>query len=184
MTGRTAATRYARALFDVALKERADLATIERELSEASTFIAGNDALNRALSNPAIPVAKKKAVMEQLLERSPVTPVLSRLLLLMAERDRLMLLPELAQAYRVRLMEHQQVVRAEVTTAIPLPPDRVSALQQGLASATGRQVQLDTRVDPSIIGGAVARIGSTVYDGSVTTQLQRLKQQLVETEVS
>ena len=66
-------------------------------------------------------------------------------------------------------MDHRQVVRAEVTTAVALPADRVAALQHGLAQATGRDVQLETRVDPSIIGGAVARLGSTVYDGSVTT---------------
>jgi F-type H+-transporting ATPase subunit delta len=60
-----------------------------------------------------------------------------------------------------------------------LPPDRIAALQQGLARATGRQVQLETKVDGSIIGGAVARIGSTVYDGSVTTQLQKVRERLV-----
>jgi F-type H+-transporting ATPase subunit delta len=183
MTSRTAATRYARALFDVALKERLDLQAIDAELSAVATFVSGNEGLNRALSHPAIPAPRKKAVMEQLLQRSPVSPVLSRLLLLLAERDRLMLLPEVAQAYRARLMDHQQIVRAEVTTAVQLPTERVSALQQGLAQATGRQVQLETRVDTAIIGGAVARIGSTVYDGSITTQLQRLRQQLVETEV-
>ena len=93
-----------------------------------------------------------------------------------------MLLPELAEAYRSRLMDHQQIVRATVTTAVALPPDRVSALEQGLATATGRQVQLRVDVDPAILGGAVARIGSTVYDGSITTQLDRLKQRLVESE--
>jgi len=58
----------------------------------------------------------------------------------------------------------------------------VAGLRQGLATATGRQVQLQIDVDPSILGGAVARIGSTVYDGSITTQLEKLKQRLVETE--
>ena len=75
-------------------------------------------------------------------------------------------------------MEHAKIVRAEVIMAIGLPADRVAALQQGLAQATGRQVQLDTRVDPSIIGGAITRIGSTVYDGSVTRQLQKMKEAL------
>jgi F-type H+-transporting ATPase subunit delta len=65
---------------------------------------------------------------------------------------------------------------------VELPADRVAALKTGLARATGRQVHLETRVDPSIVGGAVTRIGSTVYDGSVTTQLQKLKQQLIRAE--
>jgi F-type H+-transporting ATPase subunit delta len=182
MTARAAATRYARALFDVALKEGSDLAAIERELSDAAALVGSNEGLQRALSNPAIPAPRKRAVMEQLLAKSPVRPVLAKLLLLLADRDRLILLGEVAAAFRQRMMEHQNVVRAEVTTAVPLGPERVAAMQQGLAQATGRQVLLEARVDPAIIGGAVARIGSTVYDGSVTTQLERLRQQLIEAE--
>ena len=181
MTGRAAAARYARALFDVALKERADLQGIGTELSAFAGLLTDNAALARVLANPAIPTGRKRAVVEQLLARSPLSPLVSRLLLLLAERDRLMLVSDMADAYRSRLMDHAQVVRAEVTTAMPLPPDRLAALQQGLARATGRQVEIDARVDPGIIGGAVARIGSTVYDGSVTTQLEKLKQQLSKT---
>jgi F-type H+-transporting ATPase subunit delta len=182
MTSRAAAARYARALFDVAKSERIDLDMVGRELGDVVALIAGNEALQRALANPAIPVARKRAVIDQLLQRSPLNPVVSRLLLLLAERDRLILLPDLVRAYQTRVMEHQQVVRAEVTTATPLPPDRVAALQQGLAGATGRDVRLNVHVDPEIIGGAVARIGSTVYDGSVVTQLEKMRQQLVEAE--
>jgi len=104
----------------------------------------------------------------------------AKLLQLLADRDRLVILPELAVAYRTRLMEHAKVVRAEVTTAMALPADRVAALQQGLAAATGREVQLESRVDPSIIGGAITRVGSTVYDGSVTRQLERMKEALTQ----
>ena len=182
MTSRVAATRYAKALFDVALAERQDLEVIAQELSEVVALMSGNDELARALTHPAIPPARKRAVVEALLSSSPVNVLLSRTLLMLAERDRLGLLPALADAFRSRLMDHQQVVRAEVTTAMELPADRVSALQQGLAAATGRTVQLQVRVDPSIVGGAVTKIGSTVYDGSVTTQLAKLKQQLVDAE--
>jgi F-type H+-transporting ATPase subunit delta len=183
MTHRAAANRYARALFDVAIAERTDLEAIGREVSDFSAFVSGNEALQRVLSNPAIPAARKRGVVEQLLARSPLSPVVSRLLLLLADRDRLVLLPDLAEAYRSRLMDHQRVVRAEVTTALPLPDDRVAALQRGLAQATGRHVELDVRVDPALVGGAVARIGSTVYDGSVTTQLDKMKQRLVNAEM-
>jgi F-type H+-transporting ATPase subunit delta len=174
--------RYARALFDVALKERSDLEALERELAGVVALIGGNPALERVITNPAIPGSKKRAVVEQLVALSPVMPVLSRLLLLLADRDRLPILPDLLDGYRNRLMDHQQVVRAELTTAIELPGDRVAALQQSISAATGRRVHLKTRVDPAIIGGAVTRIGSTVYDGSVTTQLQRLKERLSATE--
>ena len=182
MTARATAARYARALFDVALAERQDLVAIDRELSDFVRLMAENEALERALVHPAIPAARKRAVMEELLSRGALTPMLGRTLLLLADRDRLALLPELARAFRLRMMDHQNVVRAEVTTAITLPPEQVASLRQGLASATGREVQLETRVDPSILGGAVTRIGSTVYDGSITTQLAKLREQLAQAE--
>ena len=184
MTSRAAAARYARALFDVALAERQDLEQIDRELAGIVTLVQSNDGLQRALFHPAIPASRKRAVVEQLLALSPVNPLLSRVLLLLADRDRHARLPDLAEAYRSRLMDHQQIVRAKVTTAVALPADRVVALEQGLAAATGRRVDLKVDVDPSILGGAVARIGSTVYDGSITTQLEKLKQRLVESEIA
>lgn len=184
MTRGAAATRYARALFDVAQKE-ADVQQVGRELSEFAQLVAGNEALVRVLSNPAIPSARKRGVVEQLLARAgTVSAVVSKLLLLLADRDRLPLLPDMVRAYENRLMEHAGIVRAELTTAIALPADRVAKMQAALASTTGRQVQLETRVDPSIIGGAVARIGSTVYDGSVTRQLEKLRESLVGGAVS
>ena len=179
MTSRAAAARYARALFDVAVAERADLDRVDQDLSGFAALVAGNPTLHRALTNPAVPAPRKRGVVEQLLEQSEgiLAPV-GKLLVLLAERDRLVLLPELAQAYRNRLMDHKQVVRAEVVTAIDVPEERLQALQQGLARATGRQVQMESRIDPAILGGAVARIGSTVYDGSITRQLEKMKQAL------
>jgi F-type H+-transporting ATPase subunit delta len=180
MTSRGAATRYARALFDVGLKEQGDIQKIGRDLSGFAAMVSGHEGLSRVLVNPAIPAARKRAVVEQLLAHDgTMSPILSKLLLLLAERDRLSLVSDIAAAYEQRLMDHAQVVRAELTTAVPLSTDRVTTLQHGLATLTGRQVQLETKVNPAIIGGAVARIGSTVYDGSVTTQLQKVKERLV-----
>jgi len=178
MTSRAAASRYARALFDVALKE-SDVQQAGRDLAAFAQLVAAHDSLPKILSNPAIPAPKKKAIVEQLIARAgSLSPVVAKLLLLLAERDRLVLLPELSAAYQHRLMDHAKVVRAEIITAVGLPGDRVAELQQGLANVTGRQVQLESRVDPSIIGGAIARVGSTVYDGSVTRQLEKMKETL------
>lgn len=180
MTSRAAATRYARALFDVARKE-GDVQQAGRDLAGFAGLVAGHDSLAKILTTPAIPAQKKKAVVDQLLARAgSMSPMVAKLLLLLAERDRLILLPEIETAYQYRLMDHAKVVRAEIVTAVGLPDDRVAALQQGLANATGRQVQLESRVDPSIIGGAIARVGSTVYDGSVTRQLEMMKETLAK----
>jgi F-type H+-transporting ATPase subunit delta len=180
MTSRAAAARYARALFDVVLRERGDLEWTRRDISSFAALVAQNAGLSHVLSNPAIPALRKRAIVEALLASAGgVSRPVGKLLLLLADRDRLMLLGEVAEAYQQRLMDHQKIVRAEVVTAVPMSSDRLRALEQSLARATGRQVQLSARVDPSIVGGAITRVGSTVYDGSVATQLLRLKEQLV-----
>ena len=181
MTSRAAGTRYARALFDVTVKE-GDIEKAGADLSGLARLVSAHEPLARVLANPAIPAARKRGVMEQLVQRAGVaSPTVVKLVMLLADRDRLVLLPDIAAAYENRLMTHANVVRAEVVTAVALPADRVDALQQGIARAMGREprhVQLDNRVDPSIIGGAVTRIGSTVYDGSVTRQLEKIKETL------
>ena len=178
MTNRGAATRYARALFDTVLAEGLDLQQTQKDLGEFARLVAGNDALQRVLTNPAIPVARKRAVIEQLIARASLQPVVAKLLLMLAERDRLVILPDVADVFDARLMEHQNVVRASIVTAVALPSDRVTALAAGLTRATGRNVLVETQVDPAIIGGAVARIGGTVYDGSITRQLERIRETL------
>jgi len=178
MTNRGAATRYARALFDTVLAEGLDLQQTQKDIGEFARLVAGNDALQRVLTNPAIPVARKRAVIEQLIARASLQPVVAKLLLMLAERDRLVILSDVADVFDARLLEHQNVVRASIVTAVALPSDRVSALAAGLTRATGRNVLVETQVDPAIIGGAVARIGGTVYDGSITRQLERLRETL------
>ena len=181
MTSAAAAGRYARALFDVVQKEGGNLEEVQTGLQQFVNVYTQHPALQGALSNPAIPASKKKAVAKALIERGGgMPPVLEKMILLLAERDRLALLPEIARGYGDRLMDHLQIIRGEVTTAVELAPDKLRALEQGLTQATGRTVTLEAKVDPSIIGGIVTRLGSTVYDGSVTTQLQKLKQSLIE----
>jgi F-type H+-transporting ATPase subunit delta len=180
MTNKTAATRYARALVEVAVKEKANLEQIEQELTEFSGLLDAQTLLKKVLLNPAVPVPRKRAVIVDLMEHAKFSPIVSKLLVLLAERDRLILIPDLVASYRDRLADYRQIVRAEVTTATPITPERVQQIQKSLAGVTDRSVTLKTRVDPSIIGGIVAKVGSVVYDGSVTRQLQKLKERLVE----
>jgi F-type H+-transporting ATPase subunit delta len=178
MTNRTAATRYARALLDVAVKEHADLDQVERELASIVELFTQHKMLSQVLLNPVVPVPRKRAAMDAITARGRLLPMVSKLLGLLAERDRLVLLPDLLAAYRDRLLDYRNVVRAEVTTTAPLRDDQVKAIETNLARASGRMVSLSTKVDPSIIGGVVTRIGSTIYDGSVIRQLQRMKEKL------
>ncbi|HKH71413.1 MAG TPA: ATP synthase F1 subunit delta [Vicinamibacterales bacterium] len=174
---RSSAARYARALLDVAIKE-SDPERAEQELAAFVDLVRTNPDLQRTLANPVVSAADKRAIVQQILERlSPTTPV-GKLVLLLASRSRLALLPDLLDVYRERLMEHRSVLRAEVTTAVPLSQERAAQLQQRLANATGRTVTMTTNVDASIIGGVVTRIGSTVYDGSVATRLAKVRDRL------
>ena len=179
MSNQASANRYAKALLDVAIKE-ADPVKVEQDLGAFAELFATYEDLRRSLTNPVVPVHAKRAVIEQLTARLQPSAPVAKLLLLLADRDRLELLPDMVSAYRERLMDHQNVVRAEVVSTIPLAEDRANQLKQKLAAVTGRTVQLATRVDPSIVGGLVARVGTVVYDGSIATQLSKMKERLSE----
>jgi F-type H+-transporting ATPase subunit delta len=180
MSQRASATRYAKALLDVAVAE-SDAARVEQELAGIVSAIAGHAELRHALTSPRIPAAARQGLVGALAARLGVAAPLAKLLGLLAGRGRLGLLPELLAVYRERLLDHQLIVQASVTSAAPLAPDALQRLAERLGALTGRQVRLRAAVEPSLLGGVVARVGSTVYDGSVRTQLEKMKQQLVET---
>jgi F-type H+-transporting ATPase subunit delta len=178
VTNRTAATRYARALLEVAQNERVDLDLVERQLAGFARLVSENEGLRKALLSPTVPAARKRAAVADLIAHAGIQPIVGRTLLLLAERDRLAILADVADVFRDRVLDTRNIVRAQVTTAAPLPPGRLEDIQRSLAAATGRTVDLTSRVDPSIVGGLVARIGSTVFDASITNHLQRIRQRL------
>jgi F-type H+-transporting ATPase subunit delta len=178
MTSRTAAARYARALIDVATKEAADLDRLARELDEFKAFLEQQPALERVMLNPAVPAPRKRAAMEQLVGRSGYTTIVAKLLVLLADRDRLVLLKDIAAIFHDLLAERHNVVRAEIMSAEPLSPQRATAIEQRLAAITGKKVSMTTTVNKDLIGGVVARVGGTVYDASIATQLKKIKDRL------
>jgi F-type H+-transporting ATPase subunit delta len=180
MTSRGAAIRYARALFDVAVKEKGDLELIEEQLAAFSDLFKQHPTFARVMLNPAVPVPRKRAAVAELTARLGLTPILAKLLTLLAERDRLALLPDLLASYRERVLDYRHVVRAEVTTIEPLAAQQTDAIGRRLKEVTGRTVTVVPRVDPAILGGVVTRIGSMVYDGSIARQLEKIRSRLVE----
>ena len=180
MSLRTSANRYAKALFDVALAEKADLAKVDQDLQDATVMLQGSPDLALNLSRGSITDAQRQQLMERVSQAMGLSAPVAKMLVLLGKARRLELVPELAAAYRERLLAHQNIVRAEVTSAAPLSVEKTSALADSLSQVTGKKVELQVGVDPELLGGVVARIGSTVYDGSVKTQLQRLRQELVE----
>jgi F-type H+-transporting ATPase subunit delta len=172
------ARRYARALLTVASEtDRADA------VSEQLTTFAGTLAQNRELAdvlfNPAYTREQRTRVMEALLQAfSPVEPALANTLRLLVDRNRLGYLPDIARLFRDMADAQAGRVRGQVTSAVPLSPDTLQQLTSTLQQLTQRNVVLDTRVDPSILGGLSAQVGSTLYDGTLRTQLEQLRRDL------
>lgn len=180
MSLRTSANRYAKALFDVALQEQADLAQVDRDLQAVVAMMEASPDLAQASNRGTVTEEKRKSLIDAVSKAMTLTVPVAKLLVLLAQSRKLNLLPDLEKAYRERLLAHQNIVRAEVKSAAPLSAEKTKALEESLAKVTGKKVELSVSVDPELLGGVVATIGSTVYDGSVRTQLQRMRQELVE----
>jgi F-type H+-transporting ATPase subunit delta len=179
MSLRTSANRYAKALFDVALEEKADLAQVDRDLEAVVSMMQASPEL-AAASNRGLSDATRKSLIEAVSKAMALTTPVTKVLVLLAQDRKLSYLPDLAAAFRERLLAHQNIVRAEVTSAAPLSPEKTKALEDSLSKVTGKKVELSVSIDPELLGGVIAKIGSTVYDGSVKTQLQRMRQDLVK----
>src|SRR5262249_13749432 len=122
---------------------------------------------------------EKRAVLEKLLPRVAPTPEVQRFVLLLLDRRRIVLLPAIARAYRDMTDAHLGRVRAQVTSAEPLAAPMLDRVRRSLEQRTGKQVIVETAVDPGLLGGIVARVGDLVLDGSVRTQLEDLRAKLL-----
>ena len=179
MTSSAAAMRYARALLEVSQKD-ADPERVERELARVVDLVGAHPDLGTSFANPAIPPARKRALMTDLIPlMGDMSAVTRRLLVLLADRDRLTILDDILAAYRRELMELRGVARIQITTASQLSPERVEAITRALGESTGQQVEVETGVDTELMGGMVTQIGSTVYDGSIAGHLNRLRRRFL-----
>lgn len=176
MTSRAVARRYAAAMFDV-VRQDGDIDRAAHELNAIKYAIASHDQLRKVIEAPTVPMATKRAILDAV--ASGASPQVSRLLGLLADRDRLAMVSDVADAFGERVMKAKRIVPAEVVTAVPLGEASRAALTAALGRAAGADVTMTERVDPSIVGGVIAKVGSVVFDGSVTTQIARMKQKLV-----
>jgi F-type H+-transporting ATPase subunit delta len=178
MSARSVARRYAAALFDVTRKagseERAG-----QDLAELARTVAGHAELQGVLASPTVPASVKKTIVLALLDAlGAASDEVRRTVAMLADRDRLAILSDLAAVFGDQLLDAKKIVQADVVTAVPLSAAGRAALTEALGRATGKSVTMTERVDPALVAGVVARVGSVVYDGSVTRQLERLREQL------
>lgn len=177
MSLQTVARRYAQALADVVI-ERREEREVQHEIQGWASMIDGNPQLKEVFANPTVAYDHKRSVLEELISRTRIKETTASFLRVLLRNQRLAQLPEIAVRFGQILDERGGVVAAEITTARPISEDLKKTLHDTLASATGRTVRLTFATDENIIGGFVARIGSTIFDGSVDNHLERLAEGL------
>lgn len=176
------ARRYASALFQTAVAAGASEA-VERDMAAFMNLWAGEGGLRFALVSPLIPADRKKAVLAGVLGND-ANSVTSSFLNLLVDKRREEVLPAAYEEFSRQADEARNLVRAKVTVAAPLVPAQETALRAALEQRTGKHVEMETSVEPGILGGVVVRMGDTILDGSVRGSLERLRERLLSSEGS
>lgn len=171
------ARRYARALFNAALRIQA-VGVVDEALQQLLNTLREQEPLRQLLFNPLIPRERKGQLVQETIGRR-THPLLAGLLGVLVTKRRERLLSEVAREFTELRDEHLGILRVRVTTAYPLDSQQEQTLRYSLERRTDKTVIMDVQIDPSLIGGIVVRIGDTVIDGSVRGQLARLRQYLL-----
>ena len=168
------AKRYAMAFFDLAL-EHDQLDQLAGELNDLGGLMRESDDLARLVRSPIVSRADQGAAMTAIVNRAGMSKLVANLVGLMAQNRRLFVLDGTIAAFQTLLAEHRGEVSAEVTSARELKPAHLSAVKDALKEIVGRDVALETTVDPSLIGGLIVKVGSRMIDNSLRTKLQNLE---------
>jgi F-type H+-transporting ATPase subunit delta len=172
-----AARRWAKALFELA-RETGRIAEMVGELASMGELIEGNAELHDVLFRPLHPVAQRKAVLNGVTERIGASPVVRSFFSLLIDQRRLVHFPAIREEFERLASEDAGLRRAEVVSAGALRDDQLERLRRALSTRTGGEVEVSVRVDPSLLGGVIAKVGDLVFDGSLRTQLRQLRANL------
>lgn len=176
---RIVAKRYAKALVELSHEKNAVDKT-KADLAAFTDAVDGNTTLQKLFASPAITPEAKKSVIGELAGKLGLLQTTTRFLSYLAEAGRLRHVREVRRAFDEILADRQNRAMARITTAAPLAESELAELRKKLEAVTGKQVEMDARVDAAIIGGARAQIGSVVYDGTIRNQLDKMREQLVK----
>jgi F-type H+-transporting ATPase subunit delta len=176
------ASRYARAFADVVMASGSQLqpADAAAQLRAIEAVMDESGDLRHALSSPAVRATQKRAIVGRFAQDLRLSPLTRNFLFVLIDHRRIALLSEMREAFEAEIDQRLGFVRAQVLSAQPLDPQQTAALEAGLTQLTGKQVRAHFEVDASLIGGVLARIGSTVYDGSVRGQLEKMRRQIAQ----
>ena len=177
MQGGTAAYRYAKAVFGLAQDEHRHR-EVRAELESLVSLFEGSKELREALLTPRYPASERKSALRAVSARASVSPLLQNFLAYLIDQRRLIDFAAIVEAYGEFADEAEGLVTAQVVAASPLDDRRKDRLRRALSERTGQEVRLEIEVDPSLIGGAIAKVGDLVFDGSIRTQLGQLRNSL------
>lgn len=168
------ADRYATALFELA-EARDELDAVGAELNGIKTLLDESDDLRNLVRSPVLSRGDQAKAMAAVLEKAGTSTLVSNFVALLARNRRLFVLATAIAVFREKLAVHRGEVSAEVTSATALKEHHLSAVRDALRDIVGRDVALDAKVDPSLIGGLIVRVGSRMVDNSIRTKLQNLE---------
>jgi F-type H+-transporting ATPase subunit delta len=171
--------RYARAFFDIAGEEK-KLEQYYDELHQFSSVIAQNKDLGGFLANPIFEQESKKKVLEKIIGKLSLSPMTINFLKLLIDKKRIDVLPDIETCYRQLMDETLQKVRVTVKTAFPLSGEMQSYIASSLKQMTGKSVDVTVEDDKNLLGGIVIGVGDTLYDGSIKSQLNNMRNLLGE----
>jgi F-type H+-transporting ATPase subunit delta len=174
-----AARRYARALFELAREEHR-VADVRGELERTSELLSESDELRSALFTPLHPVDERKKVLNAVAVSLELSQTVRHFQSHLIDQRRLVDFPAICEEYARLADETSGLLTAEVTAASPLDDRRKDRLRRALSQATGREVRLEVKVDSELIGGATAKVGDVVFDGTLSAQLSQLRANLTK----
>jgi F-type H+-transporting ATPase subunit delta len=177
---------YARAFADAVMERRAaspvhlDPARALAELQSIDGLLKESDPLRRVLENPSIPGERKRAVLNAITQRMGTTKQVRNFVAILTDNRRLPLFTEIVKQTEQELNDRQGFIEAQVSTARQLSDQEKQMLEVEITKLTGKKVRARYDQDADLLGGAVVQVGSTIYDGSVNGQLEKIREQLVE----
>lgn len=169
------ARRYARALLLIGQQD-GQIERYREELSSVAALVAGNPALEQAIVNPLYESAARRRVLEAVIARLGLSRAMSSFLLLLFEKRRFRFLAAICDFYARLADEVKGVARATLVSAFELPAEALERIREALSRRTGKEIRLEVRRDPALLGGVVTQIGDLVLDGSLRTQLNRMRE--------
>ncbi len=175
---RAAAGKYARALADVVVARQLDPEKTVVEVNALAVLIAGSAELRTVLQNPSVPAKQKLALLDAVTSRLGVSRYVRNFVALLVDNHRIAAVQQIARQFSLELDERLGFAQAEITTARELEDAEKRSLVARIEGLSGRKVRPQYGRDQSLLGGAVVRLGSTIYDGSVRGQLRRLKEHI------